>query len=276
MTASRSAPTASRSAAEAPRCTLAPGIPDPWALGADDAHALLEGELWGSASAEDLPAGPGWETQRLPLPGTPLPGEDRLRGAPRGAGTGWLRLRRFAPWGTLEGLRWRLRAPGGATPAEREWNLLCHLRAAGVATVEPLAVVADGGSGRSALLTRDADPGPSLEQALGMGEGSVPGLSDALAHLVKQLTGAGAWLPHLEPARIRVQGLGEGQAHAAPEGSCALEQVLAARGDRPVDFGGTLRVRELPSLVLLEAPAGAVRRARAAARWEQWARALQG
>ena len=104
---------------------------------------------------------------------------------------------------------------------------------------------------------------------------SVPGLHEALAHLVRQLAGAGAWLPHLEPARIRVQGLGGGQAHAAPEGSCALEQVLAARGDRPVDFGGTLRVRELPSLVLLEAPAGAVRRGGATRRWDQWASDLR-
>ncbi len=269
MTAPRSAPTDLR-------CTLAPGIQDPWALGADDARALLEGELWGSASAEDLPAGRGWDTVRLPLPGTPLPGEDRLRGAPRGAGTGWLRLRRFAPWGPLTGLRWRLRAPGGASPAEREWNLLCHLRAAGVATVEPLAVVADPRSGRSALLTRDADPGPSLERALELAEGALPGLAEAMAHLVRQLAGAGAWLPHLEPALIRVQGLGEGQAHTAPEGSCALEQVLAARGGQQVDFGGTLRVRELPSLVLLEAPEGAVRRGGAAARWEQWASALRG
>ena len=254
------------------RCAFAPGVPDAWSLGAESVEGLLEGALWGRDSQELLEeSGDGsWSLSRVPLPGTPLPGQEGLRGAPRGIGTGWIRLRSYAPWSAWRSLGSRLSAPGGATPAEREWNLLCHLRAAGVATVEPLAVVADGDRRRSVLVTRDVDPGPTLAEALALGEERIPGLEEALAHLAGRLAAAGAVLPGLAAERIRVQGLGEGQAGDAAEGSCALEQVLAARGDRPVEFGGRLTVREVPSLVLEGAESGCVRPRGAQGRWNAW------
>ena len=160
------------------RCAFAPGVPDAWSLGAESVEGLLEGALWGRDSQELLEeSGDGsWCLSRVPLPGTPLPGQEGLRGAPRGIGTGWIRLRSYAPWSAWRSLGSRLSAPGGATPAEREWNLLCHLRAAGVATVEPLAVVADGASRRSVLVTRDVDPGPTLAEALALAGARVTGL----------------------------------------------------------------------------------------------------
>lgn len=254
------------------RCTFAPGVPDAWSLGAESPEGLLQGELWGRGAQEPLQEGAGgsWSLCRVPLPGTPLEGQEGLRGAPRGIGTGWIRLRTFSAWGAWRSLRSRLSAPGGSSPAEREWNLLCHLRAAGVATVEPLAVLADDVSGRSVLITRDVDPGPSLAEAMLLGEERIPGLGEALTHFAGRLVAAGAVLPTLVPERIRVQGLGEGQAHDAPEGSCALEQVLAARGDRPVEFGERLTVREVPSLVLEGAEQGGVRARGARGRWDAW------
>ena len=254
------------------RCAFAPAVPDAWSLGAESVEELLEGALWGRDSEELLEeSGDGsWSLNRVPLPGTPLPGQKGLRGAPRGIGTGWIRLRSYAPWSAWRSLGSRLSAPGGATPAEREWNLLCHLRAAGVATVEPLAVVADGASRRSLLVTRDVDPGPTLAEALALGEERIPGLGEALAHMAGRLAAAGAVLPGLAAERIRVQGLGEGQAGDAAEGSCALEQVLAARGGRPVEFGERLTVREVPSLVLEGAESGSVRPRGAQGRWNAW------
>ena len=103
-----------------------------------------------------------------------------------------------------------------------------------------------------------------------LGEERIPGLGEALTHFAGRLVAAGAVLPTLVPERIRVQGLGEGQAHDAPEGSCALEQVLAARGDRPVEFGERLTVREVPSLVLEGAEEGGVRARGARGRWDAW------
>ena len=69
--------------------------------------------------------------------------------------------------------------------------------------------MADGASRRSVLVTRDVDPGPTLAEALALGEERIPGLGEALAHLAGRLAAAGAVLPGLAAERIRVQGLGE-------------------------------------------------------------------
>ena len=51
-----------------------------------------------------------------------------------------LRLRRFAPGRLATRLRSRFTPPCSLSHAAREWNLLCHLRAAGVNLPEPLAL----------------------------------------------------------------------------------------------------------------------------------------
>lgn len=137
------------------RLRLAAELPDLGALGVEDAAPLLAGEP--GARAELVCDERGLRRLRLALPGTPGP-DGRVCGAPRGAGTGWVVLSswREPPLGEL--LAGRFRAPRSASLAERAWNLLCHLRAAGVGTPEPLAVGARGRglvARRSFLVTRE-------------------------------------------------------------------------------------------------------------------------
>src|SRR5215218_170842 len=85
----------------------------------------------------------GREVLRYPLPGTPDP-DGKRRGPPKGAGTGYVVLHRWVAsrvssyW--LDAWSARMTHPRSLSFGEREWNLVCHLRAFGVNTGEPLAV----------------------------------------------------------------------------------------------------------------------------------------
>lgn len=143
------------------RTTLAPTIADLAALGADSPAALLGvgGRLWGEPRAQVVERREGYELLRVPLPGTATDGLSLL-GRPAGAGTGWIYLRRVHAVPRRERLRLRLRHPRSLSAAEHEWNLLCLLRAAGVTTPEPLAVVAEDHpvfAVRSAVVTRELE-----------------------------------------------------------------------------------------------------------------------
>ena len=137
------------------RLQLAPGFPGLGALGLSDTAPLYSAEL--GERAEALEVSSAQVLQRFALPGTPGP-DGRLRGKPGGAGTGWVVVRTWRSPGLGELLRARLSAPRSASLAEREWNLICHLRAHGVGTPEPLVVGARGralASRASFLVTRE-------------------------------------------------------------------------------------------------------------------------
>ena len=119
---------------------LAPGVPDLAALGAERADDVLGGALSEEARAELVSEDAESRLVRCPLPGTP--GDDgRLTASPCGAGTGFVFVRRYRAVGWRRLLATRFQAPRSTSLAAREWNLVCALRAEGVATAEPLALV---------------------------------------------------------------------------------------------------------------------------------------
>ena len=126
----------------AARVRLAPGVPDLAALGAEAPEDLFAGEPAPSARAELISADRESELWRCALPGTP-DASGRRHGRPRGAGTGFVFVRRYraATWRSL--LRARFTEPRSASLAERDWNLFCHLRQLGVGTADPLAVASE-------------------------------------------------------------------------------------------------------------------------------------
>lgn len=140
---------------------LGSGVPDLRALGAERLEHLSGDArgLEGFEQAELVARERGSELWRYPLPGTP--GADgRLNARPRGAGTGWLFLRRYRRCSWREFWRARFTHPRSLSLAAREWNLICHLRAAGVGTPEPLAVGSLGGAPlarRSFIVTRELE-----------------------------------------------------------------------------------------------------------------------
>lgn len=185
------------------------------ALGVEDAEPLLRPE----ALLADV-VGPRVEVRRdraghvrarFPLPGTPG-ARGTPTGKPGGLGTGWVRLSTFdtPPWSAL--WRARLSHPRSASLAEREWNLLCVLRAAGVGTPEPLVVGTRGGgpvARRSFLVVRELEGAVALPRWLRPdGLSGLPGERErglaALAATLANLARSGVLLPHLEPGHVHV------------------------------------------------------------------------
>lgn len=230
--------------------TLAPAVPDLAALGAAGADDLLDpaGRPVGWERAELVAEDAGAATVRLPLPGTP-DASGRVFERPRGAGTGHVLLKRFD--GTGRGALWRaLRArftrPPSESLAEREWNLLCHLRAAGVGTPEPLAVGARGPRGfasRSFLVTRDPEGFRPLAEWLGAAEGEAR---------LRGLRAVGAFLARLFRSGTRLPALAAEDVLLSADEACAAEEIdLLASGART-------RPNRLPGVVLARVEGGRI------------------
>ena len=169
---------------------------------------------------ERLAQGPGWSLFRLPLPGTPLDDGGPLTSPPKGSGTGWVRLLRFD--GGPKRRLWsaRFTHPRSASLAERRWNLVCVLRAAGVVTPEPLAVVAEGSavtSPRSAIVWREAEEGQRRVRS-----------------------GTGARGAHRPATRARRRHDVARDARDSPAGGSGRSD--SRRTERPAAGGSTLRV----------------------------------
>ena len=240
---------------------LAPGVPDLGALGAKSPGALLgTGEpLEGEPRAVNLPATGGSLRLRLPLPGTQLEGQ-RRSGQPRGAGTGWMELVRYAHAGLGQRLRARFTHPRSTSLAEREWNLLCHLRAAGVSTPEPLAVAWAGGGAlkaRSALVVRALDgfrPAPDVLRGLPPSASRRQTLR-ALGLFLGRLLRSGVELPDLCAEHLQIASAQMTRAESSAD-ACGLEQVLGARAKSPVPPVPGMAWRELPEVALASVEGG--------------------
>jgi len=183
-------------------------------LGVDDPEVLLAADPARLARGRELPAGPGARRVAFALPGTAdLRGN--LTGLPGELGTGWVWLTSHRPaLGPL--LRARFGQPRSASLAEREWNVLCLLRAAGVGTPEPLCVGALGHglvARRSFLVVRaleDAFPFPRWLATDGLGAERERGLT-ALGALLAHLARTGLVLPELAPEHLWVTPSGSGE-----------------------------------------------------------------
>lgn len=188
------------------RLQLAPGVPDLRALGVAGLAELLDEERLPGARAEVVERDATGSVVRYPLPGTV--GPDGKRGdRPRGAGTGWLLLRRWrsAPLRAL--LSARFTAPRSASLAERAWNVACHLRAHGVGTPDLVAVGAEGAgvvSRRSFLLVRELDGYEPLARwlALDLSPAARRRGAEALGRALGRILAAGAVLPRLDARSV--------------------------------------------------------------------------
>jgi len=241
---------------------LAPGIQNLRALGAEAPRDVLGtgGELVGESRADILRADREARILRCPLPGTP-DASGSMQGAPRGAGTGWIHVRRYHDASTRRWLGARFTHPRSESLAAREWNLLCHLRASGVATPEPMALVEEPAvlfANRSCLVTRELeDTAPLLEalaQARGVGRLF---LLRAVSSMLARLFRSNTLLPCLRTRHLYVSRSG---AHALlAEDACAAEQILAVqsstRGDRPV---AGMEWGKLPEIVVASVRSGRI------------------
>lgn len=216
------------------------------ALGIERPEQLLGDEGFAIARAEAVASLIRGVRLRFPLPGTARGPGGRLTGRPAGSATGWVVLERFRGSSWRELLAARLTHPRSASLAERRWNLLCHLRACGVGTPEPLAVGARGEgpvSRDSFLVTRELEGFEPLGTWLAREHGPRErrrGLR-ALAAFLAALFGARVRLPRLAAEQLRI---------SAEEGSCSLRAS-------PVPAG--LVRNRMPSVVLTEVDGGEIR-----------------
>lgn len=225
------------------RLRLAPGVPDLAALGARSPDDLLAPEgLATFARARVRVDERGDVIALFPLPGTP-DAAGRVHERPRGAGTGWARLvvRRG---GLARALAARWSEPRSASPAERDWNLSCHLAREGVPVPEPMAVVARGGLGPSALVTRAATGMAPFERWIhsdASADGDERRLGvEAVGRFLARLARSRAVLPLLRPAGVLVE-------LRAPDAGGACE--------RPA---GGLALRRLPGVMVQELRCGRI------------------
>jgi hypothetical protein len=234
---------------ERERLRLDPRLAGLHALGVERVAQLLGDDDAPLERAQALVSRAGRERLRFPLPGTPERPGGGLSGRPEGAGTGWVLLERWRRAPLLTLLRSRLTAPRSASLAERRWNLLCHLRAHGVGTPEPLAVGARGNglvSRDSFLVTREVEgfePVPDWLAREERPDARRRGLR-ALGELFCKLKVAGVALPDLAPEHVLIT------APAARGEGC---------GSAPA-FGG-LRRNRLPSTCLVDVTGGTIQAA---------------
>lgn len=223
------------------------------ALGVEEVERLLDPEQSPGPRAEVLEPLGGRTRMRFPLPGTPLYEGGPLTESPRGVGTGWVLLERWTRPALGPSLRARLTHPRSLSLAERTWNLLCHLRASGVGTPEPLAV----GSVRRGLLMRDSflitrefENYLSLPEYLAVARGAerkrgIKAVALTLAKLIR----CGVHLPQLGPDKLMVS------APKAPgETLCELKAELPPPGSGP-----GLRLNKMPSALLTDVEGGCMR-----------------
>ena len=192
------------------------------ALGLSSSAELFAPSAALSSRVEVLADTPARLWLRFPLPGT-SDARGNLTGRPGALGTGWLWLSVFRPAGWRAPLTARFTPPRSASLAEREWNLLCHLRARGIGTPEPLLVGARGNgpcARHSFLLVRaleDAFPLPRYLRTDGVGPERERALR-ALALTLQLLARSGTELPELSAEHLWLTPSGSGECETETTG----------------------------------------------------------
>jgi hypothetical protein len=235
------------------RIQLAPGVPDLASLGiAAGGSARIEDFGPPQGRARTLESEFGVEAVRYPLPGTP-DASGRLTGRPSGVGTGFVVMRRFTSARFAASWRARFTSPRSLSFAEREWNLLCHLRQHGVNTPEPLAVGSDPSAvfgRRSFLIVRELDDLEPLTQRLqaGLSPRDRARIARSLGATLDRLFRCGVVLPHLDAHSIRV---GELRAQVSDPAPCAAQQIAALRERAAIGGRGSkLGFGRLPEIAI--------------------------
>ncbi len=217
---------------------LAPGLPGLEALGAASFADLAGqgGALLEEARARVIAQSVESVLLRIPLPGTPIEGDGlaRFTAPPRGAGTGFLFVRRYraARWPSFFVARFT--HPRSASLAAREWNLLCRLRSEGIATPEPLAVGEErrGFFARhSVLVTRELERTLSVVEWLGKPRSAEERrvAVRALGVLLQRVHRSRVVLPRLRWEQVRLPESG-GACHASePPAVSALAGLVRRR-----------------------------------------------
>ena len=156
--------------------------------------------------------------------------------------------------------------PRSGSLAEREWNLLCHLRAHGVGTKEPLAVGARGSgfvARRSFLVVRELEGARPLLAWLAEERDPLErerGVS-ALGVFLRRLAHSGASLPELAPAAVWISPAGAGCGSSGPD----------PRGPRPNRLPGLALAEVRGARIRARLAAGEIRTMR-----ERFVRGLEG
>lgn len=180
-----------------------------------------------------------------------LPGTLRLPGVkpspPRGAGTGFVYLRRWSGGSLAEKTAARLTHPRSTSFAARDWNLYCHLREHGVGTAQPMAMGEEAAplfAARSFLVTRALANMLSLPDHLREHPGAEQRrhLAQALGLFLARIAEARVRLPRLELADVFVA-QGRGAA------SCSANEAPPVPG---------LARRALPELALASVTGGRI------------------
>lgn len=229
----------------------APGL-ELSALGLSTVHELFEPSAALSPRLAVLSESAVRLRVSFPLPGTP-DARGNLTGKPGPLGPGLLWLTVFRG-GLGELLRARCTHPRSASLAEREWNCLCHLRANGVGTPEPVLVGARGAglfASRSFLLVRapaDAFPLPRWLRTDGIGAERERGL-EALGRTLANLLRSRLELPELCAEHLWLTPSGSGECETHDHGGLRKNRLP---GVTVTDVrGGRLRARaasDLPAL----------------------------
>ena len=247
------------------------------ALGVDSSEALLEPQVLRdpvpvlgerarvvSRSAERA-------LIRFPLPATPDENGRMTAEAVRasategGAGSGWVLFERFEASPLRSLLHARMTAPRSASVGERSWNLLCHLRAFGVGTPEPLAVGASGNalvSRRSFLMTREPDGFEPLELWLRSARAGSKQRSlglESVGNTLAKLFRARVFLPRLTPETVLIaveDADRHGGTDAGDEADCVLGAIVRERESVAT---GRLEKRRLPSVLVTDVQGGVLR-----------------
>ncbi len=250
----------------APTVRLAPDVPDLAALGAREPGDLLLESPRLETAARIEPFG-AW--LRVPLPGTP-DRAGRQHERPRGAGTGYLWLKRFGAGAPA----WRARFthPRSTSLAARQWNLACHLQAAGVTTPQLVALVEAPGivtAGASVLIVRELEGFVPLRAWLASGRDAAlraRGL-ESLALALAAVLRCGAWLPRTSANNLLLQARDSDDCVALQITNLGSEQALLRER-------GLVRAR-LPSIAFTDLGDGRIRPALAARARSAWLAGVQ-
>jgi hypothetical protein len=272
------------------RVHLAPEIPSIESLGAQSFEDFFRAPgAPGFERAKLVRASDGFEEIRYPLPDRGVMDRSAStrsdRSTPTSSSTAFALLRRFTHASRRDRFRARFMTPRSMSLAEREWNLLCHLRAHGIGAPEPLAVGRGDGSmfaERSFVVLRELDDMLSLRDwARADLEPEVRNaIREALVLAFDRMWSAGVWLPRITADNVLVAAP---HRPAGPDPDCVARAIVELRSDSRVpsalehehEHGSALKWGELPEVAFTEFRGGRILAHVAASHRRKIARSLE-